>query len=395
MNDRNVNSGGGTIFYDGTCRICARWAMRFRPLLETKSIAVLPFESGAEEAEMRVIWRDGRVYGGAEALRFLAWQFWYTVPVAIAAGLPGIRGFTDVVYRFFAKRRHCISGGCALAIERPSHNRVSWAILAVLVGAATVSGLAFPVSAWLWMWILAGALWVGFKCMNFRLEGGFSMVNPLYFAWIGTEANAFRYGGNAVAVRAQLGGSLVFVGLGMGILIGLVPHSDHPMALGWLGIISMLSLFHFGVFAVLAAVLDRVGVKVKPIMNAPWKARSLTEFWGPRWNRAFSDWARVWIFRPMVRKLGTSWGTLAGFVASGIAHELVISLPARGGFGLPTVYFVLQAAGVLAQRRVSALRGRLCTLAIVLLPAPILFHSFFVKRVFAPMVQELLTSTNL
>ena len=302
--------------------------------------------------------------------------------MAIAAGLPGLRQLADAVYRFIAKRRHCLRGGCAVAIERPSRNWVGWAILATLVGAATVFGLAFPVSGWLWMWILAGALWVGFKFMNFRLEGGFRMVNPLYFAWVGTEAKAFRDDCKAVAIRTQLGSSLLFVALGLGILFGAVPRSEHPITVGWLGIFAMLSLFHFGIFALLTGILDCLGVAVEPIMNAPWKARSLIEFWGPRWNRAYSDWARVWIFRPLVRKFGTSWGTLAGFFASGIAHELVISLPARGGFGLPTVYFVLQAAGVLAQRRVSSFRGRVCTLVIVLIPIPILFHSLFVNRVF-------------
>ena len=395
MNDRIVERHRGAVFYDGSCRICTRWARRVRPRFERKSIVLLPFEKGADELEMRVLWGDGRVYGGAEALRFLARQFWYTMPLALLAGLPGLRGLSDAIYRFLAKRRHCIADYCALEFARRHRNSVSWLILALFIGAALVSGLASPISSWLWMWILAGALWVAFKCMNFRLAGGVQRVDPWYFFWVGTEAEAFRHGSKAVASRLELKNCLVFIGLGLGVLIGVLPHFNHPIALGWLGILAMLLLFHFGIFGLLGGILKRLGFAVEPIMDAPWKARSLMEFWGPRWNRAFSGWARVWIFRPLVRKLGARWGTLAGFLASGIAHELVISVPARGGVGLPTLYFVLQAAGVLAQRRVSALRGRFCTLAMVLLPAPVLFHTIFLERVFAPMMRELLTLIKL
>ena len=343
---------------------------------------------------MRVIWHDGRVYGGADALRFLAWQFWYTIPLAIVFGLPGVKGLTNAVYRRLAERRHCIVGGCSELKERPGRKWVGWAILTVFVGVAAIVGWAFSVTPWVWMWVLAGALWLGFKCMNFSLEGGFRMVHSLYFVWVGTETNAFRKEGKAAAGGLRLGSSPVFVGLGLGALIGVVPQFNHPIAVGWLGIFSMLLLVHFGIFGLLGGILNGLGIGVKPIMEAPWKAKTLSEFWGRRWNRAFSDWARVWIFRPMVRKLGGGWGTLAGFLASGVAHELVVSLPARGGLGLPTVYFVLQAGGVLAQRRIPAIRGRWCTLGFVLIPAPILFHSRFVDGVFAPMVRECLTLTN-
>ncbi|MDA7920542.1 hypothetical protein N9Z18_02990 [Verrucomicrobiales bacterium] len=80
-------------------------------------------------------------------------------------------------------------------------------------------------------------------------------------------------------------------------------------------------------------------------------------------------------------------GTFAGFFASGVAHELVISLPAWGGFGLPTIYFLIQAVGLLVLRNYRPLRNRFVTLGFVLFPAPILFHPVFIERVFAPMMK--------
>jgi alginate O-acetyltransferase complex protein AlgI len=48
------------------------------------------------------------------------------------------------------------------------------------------------------------------------------------------------------------------------------------------------------------------------------------------------------IYRPVAALVGRSWGIAAAFLASGILHELAISVPARAGFGLPLIYFALQ-----------------------------------------------------
>jgi hypothetical protein len=70
----------------------------------------------------------------------------------------------------------------------------------------------------------------------------------------------------------------------------------------------------------------------------------------------------------------------------------VISLPARGGFGLPTLYFVLQGAGVALERsRVGrnrglgkGIQGWLFVVLFTIGPLYWLFHPAFARRVIAP-----------
>ena len=85
------------------------------------------------------------------------------------------------------------------------------------------------------------------------------------------------------------------------------------------------------------------------------------------------------------------------FVISGLIHDLVISLPARGGYGLPTAYFLIQAAGVMIERtpwakRLGAgrgFRGWVFTALIVAGPAFWLFHPAFVRNIALPMLHAI------
>jgi hypothetical protein len=80
------------------------------------------------------------------------------------------------------------------------------------------------------------------------------------------------------------------------------------------------------------------------------------------------------------------------FVASGLVHELVISLPTRAGYGLPTAYFALQGLGVVLERSFTGRRlgldggavGRLLAITLTAVPAVALFHPWFVARVAEP-----------
>jgi hypothetical protein len=73
----------------------------------------------------------------------------------------------------------------------------------------------------------------------------------------------------------------------------------------------------------------------------------------------------------------------------------VISLPARGGYGLPTLYFLLQGAGVTIERsrfgkRLGLGQGMLgWWFMAVFLTVPMfgLFHPWFVLRVILPFMR--------
>jgi len=58
----------------------------------------------------------------------------------------------------------------------------------------------------------------------------------------------------------------------------------------------------------------------------------------------------ILIFRPLYKQIGIGAASLLVFVASGLIHDLVISLTAHGGYGMPTGYFLLQGFGVSLER---------------------------------------------
>ena len=85
-------------------------------------------------------------------------------------------------------------------------------------------------------------------------------------------------------------------------------------------------------------------------MRNPARSTSLGEFWGRRWNTAFHELANHYAFKALRPSVGMIGATLTTFLASGLVHELVITVPAGGGYGLPTGYFVVQGIGLASER---------------------------------------------
>jgi alginate O-acetyltransferase complex protein AlgI len=187
--------------------------------------------------------------------------------------------------------------------------------------------------------------------------------------------------------------------LGVVLLWGaarLLP-ADRVLLAGWIGMCGLAFLLHFGSFHLLSLAWRRAGVDARPLMNWPIRATSLAEFWGQRWNLGFRDLSHTLVFRPLVARCGPNWAMLAVFALSGAVHDLVISLPAGGGFGLPTLYFLLQGLGVLSERSRFGRRlglgqgwtGRAFAWAVTAGGAFGLFHPPFVREAVVPMMHAM------
>lgn len=190
--------------------------------------------------------------------------------------------------------------------------------------------------------------------------------------------------------------AIVKTALGCITLTYLVPSiaTCHPLFGGWVALFGLLMLFHFGAFHLLALMWCRLGRSVKPLMDRPLLATSVGGFWSHRWNLAFRDFANQFVMRPLARR----WGGLAAlwgcFLFSGLVHELAISIPAGGGYGLPTGYFLLQAAAATFERSAwgqrlglrHGWRGWLFALLVIAPGAMALFHPPFIRVVVLPLV---------
>lgn len=260
------------------------------------------------------------------------------------------------------------------------------------------------------MWALAGAIFAGCKWLTLRRacaagsRPGIGRLLACFFAWPGMDAAEFLTpkGPDAKCLRPRrkqwiFAATKTLCGAAIIWLAGQNTLGAKPLFTGWVGMFGIILFLHFGFFELLALLWQRAGLNANPVMRQPLRAASLAEFWGTRWNTAFNALAHELAFRPLTRKLGVLRATLVVFLMSGLIHELVISLPARAGFGLPTAYFLLQGLGVLAER--SALgrriglargfRGWLFTVVCAGGPAFWLFHPPFVMNVILPMLHAI------
>lgn len=273
--------------------------------------------------------------------------------------------------------------------------------LAVLPVLALASARALP--SWALMWALAFTVFAGCKWLTWWTA--LPVQAPLWrsFAylllWPGLDARAFL-GPRRRPARAPAGEwlfALAKILLGVTLLWGAARFLSLPLARGWVGMLGLVFVLHFGLFHLLALAWRRLGVAVRPLMHWPVVAASLGDFWGERWNRGFSDIARRHIFKPLRPRFGLAGATLATFLVSGLVHDLVITIPARGGHGLPTLYFLLQGLGLLVERSPAGkrlglrrgARGWLFAMAMTAAPVGFLFPAPFVERVMLPFFQFL------
>jgi len=279
-----------------------------------------------------------------------------------------------------------------------------WLPLAVMP--AGTLALYRSVAPWIFMWVLAFAIYLGLKWLSWwkarskvAHEGWRSVAYLL--AWPGMDAEAFLDARKVpapprwrewiwAAAKTAFGIVLLWV------IARYVP-PERPMLRGWIGMLGIVLSLHFGTFEMVALFWRSIGIEAAPIMSAPLRSKSLSEFWGKRWNLGFRQLSYDLVFAPLHRKLGVATAGFLVFVISGLINDLVISVPARGGYGLPTAYFVLQGLGVTIERSEvgremglrDGIRGWIFMAVVAATPVYGLFHPAFVLRVIIPFMKAI------
>lgn len=287
---------------------------------------------------------------------------------------------------------------------RARSNLVEVFPLAIFLMAAIA--LRNRVPDWVFMWALAFSIFAGLKWITWwraRDTVPHDATRSLTYllAWPGMDAKKFL-DSRAVplkstgrewlwaAFKTVLGIALLWV------IARRIP-VDEGLLRGWVGLFGLILVLHFGSFHLISLFWRTRGISAEPIMSEPIKSRSLSEFWGKRWNLGFRQLAHDLIFRPLHRRIGVAAAGFLVFVVSGLIHDLVISFPARGGYGFPTAYFILQGSGVALERSIAgsrlglrgSVRGWLFMFVVTTGPTFLLFHPPFVLHVLVPFMHAI------
>jgi hypothetical protein len=254
------------------------------------------------------------------------------------------------------------------------------------------------------MWALAAGIYLGLKWLSWwkaRNKVNHTALRSVAYllAWPGMDALSFLDASQRIApprrrdwlwaiATTAIGATLFWV------VARALPGAD-PLVDGWVGMLGLILLLHFGSFQIVALTWQQLGVNARPIMCSPLLSTSLSEFWGKRWNLGFRQLAHDLVFRPLHKVWGVGAAGFLVFLVSGLIHDLVISVPARGSYGLPTAYFALQGVGVAVERTSlgqelglrQGIRGWLFMAVVTAAPAFWLFHPSFVLRVIIPFME--------
>ncbi|MFO0942870.1 MAG: MBOAT family protein [Pirellulales bacterium] len=254
---------------------------------------------------------------------------------------------------------------------------------------------------WTWMWTIAFALFGGLKWLSWRqaTSRNCSTIRSIAYliAWPGMNADAFLTQ-NAERQSSRWNLPIAIVNFVIGVtLLWLSTQVLQVNARGWMAMIGIIFVLHFGMFAILASIFQRFRIDAQPIMNFPVLSCSLAEFWGKRWNLAFRDLTHKFLFRPLAKHFNVRVAMFIGFLVSGLIHELAITIPGGGGYGGPTAYFLIQALGLNVERSkfgsTLGLRrgwaGWLFAMLVLVTPLTLLFPGIFIVNVILPFVDAL------
>jgi hypothetical protein len=229
-------------------------------------------------------------------------------------------------------------------------------------------------------WLVFAGGWAGMRAQPFETLGQAALPNAWPMIWFGVS-------------RVIAGGLLILLARQIALL-PLGPRPIYLLTTAFL-LVGLSLVLHFGLLSISAGTWRLKGVNTYYLFKQPVKSMSLTEFWGKRWNMAFSEMTSIAIFRPLRNKLGSGAALMIAFAFSGLLHELALSVPVNSGYGLPTIYFIIQGVLVLLEKVLTdkqaaflkhPVTARLWTLFWVIAPMPLLFHLPFIRQIVWPMV---------
>ncbi len=221
--------------------------------------------------------------------------------------------------------------------------------------------------------------------------------------WMGMRAQPFEKLGSAPLPNAWpmikfgisrfIAGLVLIVTAHQVVLLHLGPALNYITVTALL-LIGFSLILHFGLLSISAGMWRLSGVNTYYLFKSPAKATSLIEFWSKRWNIAFSEMTSIAIFRPLINKTGAAIALMLAFGFSGLLHEVALSVPVNSGYGLPTLYFIIQGGLVLFEKAMTSHKimflknkviAHIWTLFWVIVPMPLLFHTQFIKQVVWPL----------
>ena len=109
------------VLYDGDCSLCTfqmrviTWLDWFNtvalvPIADPRAAQIAPQLTRADLQEaIHCVARDGRIYRGARALRFIGLRLPLAVPMALVLWIPGVIYLAEIAYRWISRHRQLLS----------------------------------------------------------------------------------------------------------------------------------------------------------------------------------------------------------------------------------------------------------------------------------------------
>src|SRR5260370_41759642 len=99
-------------------RILVAGGFALAPLQDRRVTDLLGLPQEELLREMRVLTAQGKRYGGADAVIFLASRVWWAWPLVAVAQLPGVMPRLRAAYRRIAAQRRCAANTCSKSTAR-------------------------------------------------------------------------------------------------------------------------------------------------------------------------------------------------------------------------------------------------------------------------------------